>query len=53
MTDSRGLGADDLDWRVTRTEQVEVLAGSLDDVERALLAQLYFARDRAAAPRSR
>ena len=43
MTDSRGLGADDLDWRVTRTEQVEVLASELDDVERALLAQLYFA----------
>lgn len=43
MTDPKSLGADDADWRATRTEQVEVLATELDDVERTLLAQLYFA----------
>lgn len=43
MADSKQLGADDADWIATRTEQVEVLSAELDDVERTLLAQLYFA----------
>lgn len=43
MTVSRDLGADDVDWMAARAEQVQALSAGLDDVERALLAQLYFA----------
>jgi len=43
MTGSNGVEADDADWLTTRTEQVTALAAELDDVERTLLAQLYFA----------
>lgn len=43
MTDPSDLHADDADWVVARTRQVEALATTLDDVESALFAQLYFA----------
>src|SRR5688572_27454047 len=43
MTDSKGLGFDDTDWMAARSERVEVFGAELDDVERTLLAQLYFA----------
>jgi len=43
MTDSDELSADDAHWQAARLQRVRGLALELDDVERALLAQLYFA----------
>jgi hypothetical protein len=41
--DAKGPRADDADWVAARTTQVDALGAGLDDVERTLLAQLYFA----------
>ena len=43
MTDSKDVGTEDAVWLTERAARVEALGAELDDVERALLAQLYFA----------
>jgi len=43
LTGSKDVGTEDAVWLTERSARVEALGAELDDVERALLAQLYFA----------